>query len=286
MCCKKFAENQRSNWKIILSHYMKNVGSKLILRCAFDLKKLCVKLPKYYEECFRCFAEYSVANNLTDQALCHEIHNTVIWNNKFICIQGKSVFCEALFKKGTITLKDLTTEVNSVITGFQILASASLTPSVNDIIWKRAITIKIILRVPIAHSYIWMVTISVSKNIYKEVRSKTETIPTAQLKYPEKYYELDWKEIYCIPFRVTVDSRSREFQFKVLHRYLATKTFLHKIGLVPSFLCAICKRESESIEHLLIQCVYLTSSGKISFTGSIWQILSRSIIREGQNFWT
>jgi len=128
MCCKKFAENQQSNWKIILSHYMKNVGSKLILRCAFDLNKLCIKLPKYYEECFRCFAEYSVANNLTEQALCHAIHNTVVWNNKFICIQGKSVFCEALFKKGMITLKDLTTEVNGVITGFQILASASLTP--------------------------------------------------------------------------------------------------------------------------------------------------------------
>ena len=92
MCCKKFAENQQSNWKIILSHYMKNVGSKLIWRCAFDLKKFCIHLPKYYEECFRCFAEYSVANKLTEQALCQEIHNTVIWNNKFICVQGKSVF--------------------------------------------------------------------------------------------------------------------------------------------------------------------------------------------------
>ena len=127
-CCKKFAENQQSNWKIILSHYMKNVGSKLILRCAFDLKKLCIQLPKYYEECFRCFAEYSVANKLTEQALCQEIHKTVIWNNKFICIQGKSVFCEALFKKGIITLEDLTTDGNDVITGIQIMASASFTP--------------------------------------------------------------------------------------------------------------------------------------------------------------
>ncbi|KAK2561448.1 hypothetical protein P5673_015414 [Acropora cervicornis] len=94
-----------------------------------------------------------------------------------------------------------------------------------------------------------------SKKIYKEVRSKVEIIPTAQLKYSEKYnYQLDWKEIYCIPFRVTVVSRSREFQFKVLHRYLATNKFLHKIGLLPSFLCTFCKRENESIEHLLIEC--------------------------------
>ena len=71
---------------------------------------------------------------------------------------------------------------------------------------------------------------AISKNIYKEVRSKVEIIPTAQLKYSEKYnYQLDWKEIYCIPFRVTVDSRSREFQFKVLHRYLATNKFSFSI---------------------------------------------------------
>ena len=45
MCCKKFAENQQSNWKIILSHYMKNVESKLILRCAFDLKNYVFNYP-------------------------------------------------------------------------------------------------------------------------------------------------------------------------------------------------------------------------------------------------
>ena len=74
------------------------------------------------------YAEYSVPNKLTEQALCQEIHNTVIWNNKFICIQGKSAFCEALFKKGIITLEDLTTDGNDVITGLQIMASASFTP--------------------------------------------------------------------------------------------------------------------------------------------------------------
>ena len=98
---------------------------------------------------------------------------------------------------------------------------------------------------------------AISKNIYKEVRSKVKIIPTAQLKYSEKYnYQLDWKEIYRIPFRVSVDSRSREFQFKVLHRYLATNKFLHKIGLVPSSLCTFCEREGESTEHLLIECDY------------------------------
>ena len=38
------------------------------------------------------------------------MHNTVIWNNKYICIQGNFFFCEALLKKGIIALEDLTTE--------------------------------------------------------------------------------------------------------------------------------------------------------------------------------
>ena len=246
------------------------------MRCAFDLKKLCIKLPKYYEECFRSFAEFSVANTLTEQASCQEIHSTVIWNNKFICIQGKSVFCEKLFEKGIITLEDLTSEGNGVITGFQIMASASFTPkekfqlmAIIDAIpteWRHHLKTCNNYQNNLTRSNSAQLHLNghdicldkaISKNIYKEVRSKVEIIPTAQLKYSEKYnYQLDWKEIYRIPFRVTVDSRSREFQFKVLHRYLATNKFLHKIGLVPSFLCTFCERESESIEHLLIECDY------------------------------
>ena len=37
MCCKNFPDDQKINWKIVLSHYLKNVlGLKLLLRCAFD----------------------------------------------------------------------------------------------------------------------------------------------------------------------------------------------------------------------------------------------------------
>ena len=45
---------------------------------------------------------------------------------------------------------------------------------------------------------------------------------------------LEWEQIYRIPFRVAIDAKSHEFQYKVLHRYLATNIFLRKIGLAPS----------------------------------------------------
>ena len=97
-----------------------------------------------------------------------------------------------------------------------------------------------------------------SKDIYGEIRSKYETTPTAQAKYTEQYPNvcLEWKEIYNFPFKVLNDTKSREFQYKILHRYLTTNAFLHKIGLIASPLCIFCGAESESLEHLMITCPF------------------------------
>ena len=70
-----------------------------------------------------------------------------------------------------------------------------------------------------------------SKNIYSEIRSRYETNPKAQAKFEEKYSDacLDWHDIY-----VLIDTKSREFQYEILNRYLTTNSFLHKIGLATS----------------------------------------------------
>ena len=76
----------------------------------------------------------------------------------------------------------------------------------------------------------------VSKTIYKEFRNRVITIPSAQKKYSCCFINdtLDWKEIYGLPHRVTSDTKLREFQFKLLNRYLVTNVFLNKIGVLPS----------------------------------------------------
>ena len=38
--------------------------------------------------------------------------------------------------------------------------------------------------------------------------------------------------MYTIPFRVALDTKLREFQYKLLNRYLVTNAFLYKIGVV------------------------------------------------------
>ena len=94
---------------------------------------------------------------------------------------------------------------------------------------------------------------AVSKTIYVEVRRKFEKAPTAQARFTDQFFNspLDWKAIYKLPLKVAMDTKTREFQYKILNKYLPTNSFLYKNGLKPSPLCTFCDEESETLEHLL-----------------------------------
>ena len=100
---------------------------------------------------------------------------------------------------------------------------------------------------------------AVSKNVYSEIRSKYETPPTAQVNYTDQFSSvyLEWWEIYSLLPKVLIDTKLREFQYKMLNRYLTTNSFLPKIGLIASQFCTFCGLESQSLEHLLISDFWL-----------------------------
>ena len=64
------------------------------------------------------------------------------------------------------------------------------------------------------------------------------------------------RESQCFPFKCTKITNTKliTFQFKFLHRILATNSFLKKIGITQSDLCTFCKTEVESLIHLFWSC--------------------------------
>ena len=64
----------------------------------------------------------------------------------------------------------------------------------------------------------------VSKSVYRELRDRIITPPTAQLNFNARFINdvLEWKEIYALPFRVALDTKLREFQYKLLNRCLVS----------------------------------------------------------------
>ena len=77
------------------------------------------------------------------------------------------------------------------------------------------------------------------------------------------YENLDWKQIYLIPYKVTLDVKTTMFQFKILNRIIYTNKLLNKMRLqIPRYI-----RFVESTKNLSSICIYTANLPKIS--GSI-----------------
>ena len=77
--------------------------------------------------------------------------------------------------------------------------------------------------------------------------SKMSVTPTAMKKYNETYntenFQLDWENIYSLSFQTKLDTKLREFQYKVLHRICYTNKLLFKFRIVDSPLCYFCNED-------------------------------------------
>ena len=83
-------------------------------------------------------------------------------------------------------------------------------------------------------------------------------IPTSQNYYNIKFndHNLDWKSIYLLPRKVTLDSYTRIFQYKILNNILYLNEKLFKFGISSSSLCSFRNTSEETPEHLFSLCTH------------------------------
>ena len=99
-----------------------------------------------------------------------------------------------------------------------------------------------------------------NRQVYKKLVSNKQTHPNrSQGKWVaecelDSHDNIDWQSVYQFPFRCTKISKLITFQFKLLHRRLATNDFLKKIRLKEDNICTFCKTEAESLIHLFWSC--------------------------------
>ena len=71
---------------------------------------------------------------------------------------------------------------------------------------------------------------------------------------PEVVEDLSWRTIYLLRRLCTISTKIRNFQFKFLHRRIATNTFLYKVGISDTALPYLCKTDKETLIHLFWEC--------------------------------
>ena len=109
ICLKKFLEDYPSTWKSFLNSCIFSVGGSLILH--FDTTKLKTQFPKYYKECFDAWSDLNSKTPVT----LNDVMNEILWNNRFTCIDKKSVYRSDLVNLGIIKVGDLITDNNLLL---------------------------------------------------------------------------------------------------------------------------------------------------------------------------
>ena len=272
MCLKKYIDDYTSAWKSFLSYYLEKVGGKFILQCHFDCRNLPIFMPGFYKDCLDAWS------SLTRQEVYsyEDIMNQVVWNNRYILSEGKSLHYPFFHNIcGISKVGDLVSSDNIFLRSGKVL-NAKLTPSQYFLLmgvvsaipneWRSTIKGRRVhvdphpffessFRVRIRGEMFDLSSVS-SKTLYREFRSRKVIPPTAQAKFKEEYSSLsvDWKEIYSLAFNVTLDTNLRAFQYKLLNRIIFTNDKLFKFKLVDSPSCTFCKTNEESLEHLLFFC--------------------------------
>ena len=237
---------------------------------AFETLELKISLPAYYKECLDAWSEL----NRKTPSSSHEVINEIIWNNRFLCIDKMSIYRDDMIKLGFLKIGDVLRANNC--SRFNVYGTSPLSPEQNFFLmslidsfpaeWrafaKSFTDSSLIEEIPNDPKIglgdgnsVPILDIS-TKQIYEIFLGKKQIPPTAKRKLTDKYPDInvEWDKVYSLPFRSTLESKTREFQYKILNCIVYTNEKLYRFGLVASPSCTFCQETAESIEHLLFSC--------------------------------
>ena len=67
----------------------------------------------------------------------------------------------------------------------------------------------------------------------------------------------EWENIFMIPTLCPVDNKTKDLQYKIVMRFVPTNKLLYNMKKVNSQTCSFCHVETETIEHLFFNCIYV-----------------------------
>ena len=94
-----FSEND-GTWKNYLRHVLKCYGGSLLFHCNYNINDLTI-FSQFYTELLQWWAEFQ------DEFSAEKPWRSIIWNNKDIHIDNKSIFYKTFFESGITHITDL-----------------------------------------------------------------------------------------------------------------------------------------------------------------------------------
>ena len=253
-------------WYHVLKYYLNSYGGLVLFNCNYDMNDLSLNMPKFY---------LSVLENWLSIAMLTEnqaFRNQIIWNNCEIKVDNKTVFYKRMFDKGICFLHQLVTTEGSC-KSFQILKN-EFDINNNDYFRIQGIhtatkkSVNLCIQNPgenveqgvqgeiVIPECFRLISNLKSRHFYKTLIEMKYETPVSNFRLYSKY-EMSDQEISSarkLIVQTSIDTKSREFQFKILNNILPLNYKLHKMKLVPSPYCSFGCTENETVEHILWTC--------------------------------
>ena len=101
---RRLNDSADASWSTIPLAFLSNVGGRFLFQCSFDLKLLRVNIPiAFYKEVLEAWQKLVLFSPVTKEQILDEI----IWNNRFIRIDGFSVYYKQWHEAGVTKISDI-----------------------------------------------------------------------------------------------------------------------------------------------------------------------------------
>jgi exonuclease III len=237
----------------------------------------------FWKDVALAWSEYNIILEPID---IHDILSEPIWFNKRI----KLGYIKAWHKKGIVHVKHLFDEKGTLMSLEQLKNKFNIKATFLDVYrlhkaipiqWLEQIKNKVTYigagpSIPLAiHSvYIapkgckYFYSLFHKKVDLAHVGSKDKWVRDLDIHIDNE----EWKHFYMLPFRSSIDTNLRYFQYRILQRILTTNRFLFIIKVVDHDRCSFCNVASETLVHMFVEC---------NIVSDVWNQLHAWLVKNG-----
>ena len=247
-----------SHWCTLLDSMLHKVGGAFLFQCNYELKLLDLKdLPAFFKNVLAVWQEL----NSRDPIDAKEIQQEILWNNRFIMISGKSIYYKTWVNKGILRVCNLLDTHGQFLCFEDFKCKFGVRCTLLDYAgvlaaipkhWKSKILGISPMGVEPFKSLTDSDTFPSTKKTRLILAKQSFSPPIVKISLSKQVSNV--KDVYELPFKVTMENKSRSFQFKIMHNIIPTNLSLHKMNIKESPHCEHCLFQIETLVHMLLEC--------------------------------
>ena len=240
-----------------------------LLQCTIEPEELSLDIPLFYRQILQA---WFITKDLIEQKNKKHFTNEILWFNKKIRIQNKTVFYKKWYTKGIRCLKDLLKSNNTFLSYHDFKAKYGI--ETNELVymgfidavpksWKKQLATMVLSD---DSSGILNVTNISSRKIYwimiDTIQQEPSCINSWKINYNISFTPEEWEKIFILPRSLSLDTKLQEFLYKIIHKIYASDSMVSSFDKEVSKLCQYCNCKN-NIMHCFYECQKLKKFWKL-----------------------